>query len=1126
MRLILKYITRVLLLLLPVTGFSQQREANVWYFGRFLGLDFNSGTAVPLNDGQLNTTEGVATISDTNGSLLFYTDGIRVWNRLHQVMPNGTGLFGDPSSTQSAIIVPKIGDPTRYFIFTVDQLSGPRGLNYSVVNMTLGGGNGDVEIKNSPLQSNVVEKITAVRHCNNRDIWVLAHGSVSDIYYAYLVSPTGINTTPVISHTGSVLPGVVAPSTLDSSALGYMKASPNGKKIAAAHWTVNADISDFDNATGVVSNSYSLFQPGDPHYLIYGIEFSPDSRLVYTTVFYTDPVNAQKRNALFQYDATLGTPAAVRASKQLISQSSDPIQVYAALQIAPDGKMYMAKNVYAHIASISNPNTYGSGCNFTSNAIAYSFPNQQSSFGLPTFVQSYFYPPDSFTYVVNCPGLSVNFNYTQQAGTSSVKWDFGDPASGANNTSSAVSPVHVFSAPGVYNVELVKFTSCGPDTLRKQVSTSNININLGPDTLVCGTGIIVLNSSATGSTNTFLWQDGSTNPTYTATTNGLYWVEARNSMGCISRDSINVSFKPMPVFNLGRDTSFCENDTLTLNATVTAATSYLWNNGAGTPTIKAWQAGTYWCAVNKDGCIFRDSLTINSLITRPVVNLGADQAICGNGPVILDATNPNCTYHWQDGTASPTYSVTASGLYWVEVINSGGCTKRDSVNIAFNSRPVFNLGADAALCQGDTLTLNATVSGAVSYLWNNGASTPTIKAWQAGLYWCEVNNGCVFRDSLTITAVNPKPIVNLGNDMAICGNGPVLLDATNPGCTYRWQDGSSNAGFSATTTGLYWVEVKNSSGCIKRDSINITFNSKPVFSLGTDGPICQGDTISLNATVTGATSYLWNNGATTSTIRAWQAGLYWCEVSNGCVFRDSLTITAVKPEPVVNLGPDVTVCEGIPVLLDASFPGATFNWQDGSSNPDFNVLIPGLYYVLVDLNGCRRSDSVLVSHNLKPRFTLGNDQYICAGNPVILKPVLNPAWQLSWQDGSGSPSYTITQPGTYSLTATNNCGSTLDEIKVDKGVCSVYVPTGFTPNNDGLNDFFKVMGTENVARFVLKIYNRWGELVFQTNDKNSSWDGKWKGATQPASVFIYTLQYTDVNDPVTRFLKGTFTLIR
>jgi gliding motility-associated-like protein len=1271
MRSALRYCIFLLLIFLAGHLHAQivQKEANIWYFGRYLGLDFNSGTAVPLNDGQLNTTEGVATISNSGGNLLFYTDGIRIWNKLHQVMPNGTGLFGDPSSTQSAVIVQKIGDTTRYYVFTVDAVLGTRGLNYSVVNMTLDNGKGDVEVKNVPIRLNVVEKITAVKHCNNRDIWVVAHGSVSDAYYSYLVTAAGVNLTPVISHTGVVLPGIIPPSSIDSTWLGYMKVSPDGKKIAAAHWTVNADVSDFDNASGIVSNTVSLFQPGDPHYLVYGIEFSPDSRLVYNTVFFTDPANGGKRNALYQYDVTLPTPAAIRASKQVISQNSDPVQTYAALQIAPDGKMYMAKNIYTHIASISNPNVYGPGCNFTSNAIQWTGANQQSSFGLPTFVQSYFYPVDSFSHSVSCLSLTGTFNYIPVSNTLTIRWDFGDPASGANNTSTINNPTHIFSAPGTYNVSLIKFTNCGTDTLRKIISTDALNINLGADTVVCGSTSILLNASAAGSTNTFLWQNGSTNPTLLATTSGLYWVQASNAAGCTRRDSINVTFRTAPVYNLGPDGTICAGDSLTLNASATGAISYLWNTGAVTPTIKAFQAGTYWCDVNNGGCIFRDSLMITAVIPKPIVNFGNDITTCAVAPILLDATNSNCTYLWQNGSTNATLNATTSGLYWAEVRNSSGCIKRDSINITFSTSPVFNLGADIPICTGDALTLNATVAGAISYVWSTGATTPAISASLAGVYWCEVSNGgCVFRDSLTITAVIPKPVVNLGNDITQCGSSNIVLNATNPnstylwqdgstnatltattsglywvearnlaGCTkrdsinitfnpipvfnlganasicagnnltlnatvagansylwstgattptitaslaglywcevskagcifrdsltitavvpnpvvnlgndittcatapivlnaatasatYLWQDGSTNATFSATASGLYWAEVRNSSGCFTRDSINITFRSTPVFNLGADAAICAGDALTLNATTTGVNSYLWSTGATTPTINASLAGIYWCEVSNGgCTFRDSLTITGIKPLPVVNLGNDVTVCEGITVPLDATYLNSTYLWQNGTTNPVLNVTQQGTYSVQVDYNGCKKSDTITVNYNLKPRFSLGPDQLICQGNTLTLAPVLNATWQLSWQDGTTSPTHTITQPGTYTLSATNNCGATVDQMIVAKGLCTVFVPTGFTPNNDGKNDLFKALGTEAVTEFNLKIFNRGGQVVFESTDKNKGWDGKLGDQPQPTGVFIYLVRYKDIYSTNPALIKGTLTLIR
>ena len=648
--------------------------------------------------------------------------------------------------------------------------------------------------------------------------------------------------------------------------------------------------------------------------------------------------------------------------------------------------MYMAKTTYKHIAAVNNPNVYGAGCNFITNAVAWTLPAQSSTFGLPSFIQSYFYPPDSFTYTVNCPGLNVNFNYNPTPSVLSVLWNFGDPASGANNSSTLNNPVHVFSAPGNYNVELIKFTICGPDTLRKVVNTHNLNIQLGPDTTVCGGTSVLLNPLAVGSTNTFQWQNGSTNPTFQATTSGLYWVQASNSMGCTFRDSIQVTFQSIPVFNLGRD---------------------------------------------------------------------------------------------------------------------------------------------SAICDKDTLTLNASGANATSYLWNNGATSSSIKAFLAGIYWCEATIGtCTFRDSLTIISVSPSPVVNLGNDQSLCAGNPVFFDATNNNSTYLWQDGSTNATNTATSTGLYWVNVKNNFGCERKDSVIISFEPQPVFNLGSDTSICQNDFLTLSAGAANATGYSWSTGATTSTINVSQTGLYWCEaVKNGCLFRDSLSIISLKPIPVVDLGNDQTVCEGITVNLDATYPNSNYLWQDGNTNPAYAVTQQGIYSVQLDLGGCKRSDTVLINYDLKPRFTLGPDQAICPGMTITLKPVLDPAWQLAWQDGSTAPTYTITQTGSLSLTATNNCGSSIDNVIVSKGICKVFVPSGFTPNNDGLNDLFKALGTETVTELQMKIFNRWGEIVFESNDKFKGWDGKYKGKMQANGVFVYILEYKDNNSPEKITLKGTVTLI-
>ena len=196
--------------------FSQKESAN-WYFGEFAGLNFNSGNPVPLLDGKLDTREGCATISDPNGNLLFYTDGVTVWDRVHKVMPNGQMLLGHGSSTESALIIPKPGSKSRFYIFTIDQpsyylkdIAVINGVNYSEVDLALNGGYGDIVdgVKNKHLVTynpndatenkyKSSEKITAVTHSDGSSIWVITN--FMDRFYSFLVDVNGVKTNPVVS---------------------------------------------------------------------------------------------------------------------------------------------------------------------------------------------------------------------------------------------------------------------------------------------------------------------------------------------------------------------------------------------------------------------------------------------------------------------------------------------------------------------------------------------------------------------------------------------------------------------------------------------------------------------------------------------------------------------------------------------------------------------------------------------------------------------------------------------------------------------------------------------------------------------------------------------------------------
>tara|TARA_R110002049_G_scaffold309282_1_gene520041 strand:- start:22816 stop:25623 length:2808 start_codon:yes stop_codon:yes gene_type:complete len=393
----------LLICFFTVNAFSQKEAAN-WYFGSNAGIKFNAnGTTTNLTDGKLNTDEGCTTISDSNGNLLFYTDGITVWDKNHQPMPNanaafGNGLYGDPSSSQSAIVVPKPEDPNIYYIFTVDTSSNnddpDRGFNYSTVDLTLNGGLGDVVTasKNSNLLQDSSEKITAVlKDCVSKSIWVITFAALGgkpesyfDTFYAYEISSSGINTTPVASPFNVFI----------EDARGYLKLSPDGKKLVCANSTSGLYLYDFDTATGIVSNQEFIninFNPSGKPQSPYGVEFSQNNTLLYVSAYYNpyrEEMNLPESQygSLLQYDLTATN----------ISESAiviDDRQMYrGALQLGPNGKIYRTMNITygsgtPYLSTINNPNARGAACNYVHNAVSLGRDSRQ---GLPPFISSFF----------------------------------------------------------------------------------------------------------------------------------------------------------------------------------------------------------------------------------------------------------------------------------------------------------------------------------------------------------------------------------------------------------------------------------------------------------------------------------------------------------------------------------------------------------------------------------------------------------------------------------------------------------------------------------------------------------------------------------------------------------------
>lgn len=329
---------------------------NIWYFGNGAGLNFSFGHPEPVSDGKLYTLEGCATACDEKGRLLFYTDGVTVWNKHHRVMQNGTGLNGSPSSTQ-VLIVPQPGSDL-YFIFMMDEKAGKNGFSYAVVDLS--SAEGSVIKKNVVILASSSEKVTVVRQ-DAGGFWVIAHQWNSSNFYSFPVTSSGLG-APVYSSVG--LYHAETGAGENREAIGCMTASLDGKKIALVtcyREKDNLELFDFDAATGKLSNAFSVTLKGSP----YGLCFSPDSKKLYISFL-------KGRSGVMQYDVSDGTPV------QVIASSED--NSFGALKLGPDGRIYVARPGN-FLDAIKDPNAKAPACKYIVKAVSLS--PASCNFGLP-----------------------------------------------------------------------------------------------------------------------------------------------------------------------------------------------------------------------------------------------------------------------------------------------------------------------------------------------------------------------------------------------------------------------------------------------------------------------------------------------------------------------------------------------------------------------------------------------------------------------------------------------------------------------------------------------------------------------------------------------------------------------
>jgi len=501
-------------------------------------------------------------------------------------------------------------------------------------------------------------------------------------------------------------------------------------------------------------------------------------------------------------------------------------------------------------------------------------------------------------------------------------------------------------------------------------------IALGNDTAICAGTPFSLLLDAGNAGASFSWNNGAaTSQTFTATQPGMYIVQVTDGVGCINKDTLQITSLALPVIPLSSTADYCAGTpfSMTLDAGNPGAT-YNWENGAAnTQTYTVTTAGTYSVSVTgTNGCVASDSIIITQR-PLPVINLGQDTSFCAGSPFfrIYNAGNPGSAYSWNGGTfTGQSFIANQADTYTVTVTTPFSCTASDTVIVSENPLPVIQLGQDSAYCAGAAFAwvLDAGNAGA-AFNWNNGAAaTQTFTALAAGTYSVQVTdaNGCVNSDSVTVTE-HPLPVVQLPADTAYCAGTPFgwILDAgAFTGALYSWNNGAGTAQtFSVSTAGTYNLAVTDSNACVGSDSVIVIENALPVIDLGNDTAYCAGNVFAwaINAGNPGA-SYNWNNGAGSAAVfTATTAGTYTVVVTdaNGCVNTDSV-IVSENPLPVLDLGADV-VSSSQTVVLDAPAGFTVYNWSSGQNTASITVTQNGTYTLTVtDANGCSATDAVSV----------------------------------------------------------------------------------------------------------------------------------------------------------------------
>jgi len=679
------------------------------------------------------------------------------------------------------------------------------------------------------------------------------------------------------------------------------------------------------------------------------------------------------------------------------------------------------------------------------------------------------------------------------------------------------------------------------------VGTDNITVNLatlptvnaGPDQTICTGSSVTLSGSGA---NTYSWNNGVVNGVaFTPVSTTTYTLTGTSLQGCTNTDQVTVTISSGITVNAGPDVTICSGTSTTLTAS--GATTYSWSPGGQTTasiTINPSSTTTYTVTGTSAGCTASDNVTVTITSGAPI-NAGPDVSICTSGSTTLAASG-GVTYAWDNGLGSGnnlSVSPASTTTYTVTGTDAGGCVGTDNVVVTVNSLPSVNAGLDQTICPGPSVTLNG--SGATNYSWDNGVldgiafipsttTSYTVTGTSA--------TGCTATDQVTITLAVP-PTVDAGPDITICPGTSTTLTASGA-ATYSWIPGSQTTTSitvnpSATTT--YTVSGTDANGCTNSDQVQVTLAPLPTINAGPDVSICAGSPVTLSAS--GATSYSWDNGVTNGIAFTPAATTTYTVIGTsaaGCTGTDAVTVTVNTSAPVSFMASSTTGCVPQTITLTNTTANATnciWTLSDGTilsgcSSVQVDFTQAGCYDVSLSTtlsNGCQgtlsQSNFICIDPLPDAAFTQSSYTITDLENTIHFTNLSAGASSYNWYFGDGTPmsqvvdpihTYNFDENGTYQVMlvafSPAGCSDTAYSSFQYAEELVFWVPNSFTPDGNEYNQVFLPIFSSGYDpyNYNLSIYNRWGELIFESNDMTIGWDGTYvsSGKIHESQDDVYT----------------------